>query len=291
MAINELASEPAYMASLLDKVKNGRDVSNGTWSFFLGDNTPSDVATCYAAMSVYKRVPSEDLSKSRAYLWKTQLDLERPSKSGDISAIARRSLILYTLTKTSSDGRSSGPARREVTAQVKTLWHFCRSKYLSPSEFVVEYYRGDKNHYIRIPWQIYLAHALLCVDPSCFHTKIFHQYLTTLHTSALQGGYVFDYAGPYFSTRTNAILCSFLNDASIAKPEASIVVVVRDTIHEYWTKPWIRLTFVFLLSAFIAHISNVSKPIMDHQSSLSINLISGGITAFFAWLYGTGRQQ
>lgn len=288
-ALNDSADAPDYLLNLKTKLLNKKNPSDGFWGYFLDeDDKPSEVATCYAVLALNNRVPADQLLTSKKFLWKGQRDLEEQSKASDIYAIAIRSLILYVLATCKPD--TAAYSQKDLKLAIKNLWNICRPHYKSAFEVPVEYERKEKNQYLRLPWQIYLAHALLLTDPTCFYTKRFQEYLSTLNQSAQSGGY-YEHAGKYFSTRANAILFKFFACASKLTPHKTLYIRFIDPSLESWVqKKWVRLSAVGTLGVLGLLLSNYCKEQLNAQSPVWVEVIGWGFSATLTWLYSTGRR-
>ena len=289
-SINNLAEEHDYCKQLKNTLLSQQSASNGSCGFYIDDKLPSELATGYLILALYEYVTPSQITKSAKYLWEKQRKLESDKKSSDIYAIGLRSFILYVLSICMKDGIEGVFTSKDLFSDIVNLWHYSSSHYNSQFEIFIEYYYNEKNSYIRLPWQIYLAHALLLSDSSYFYSKRFQRYLSVLNKSSLSGGYKYDFVGPYFSTRTNAILYSFLKFASECKPHVSLAFKIKDVFVELWINTWIRSTAIFILSLGVLLGSNYFKQPLNEQSPLWTEIIGAGITTCLAWLYGTGKK-
>lgn len=72
----------------------------------------------------------------------------------------------------------------------------------------IEYWYNHNNYYIRIPWQLYLIALAAKHTPSNFSKVEIQNMLSEIYkTIDSKNAYIYEYSGPYFSTRTNSILC------------------------------------------------------------------------------------
>ncbi|MFZ2405999.1 MAG: hypothetical protein WAW41_12745 [Methylobacter sp.] len=291
MALNNLADDPQYLQSLKDRLLNKQNASDGSWSHFFDDNTPSEEATCYAVLSLHNKISPEKLIKSKEYLWKKQEALLDKSKSSDIYAIAIRSLILYTLASCQSNDANSLYTPKQLITEVKNLWNICRPEYRSDFEVTVEYYRKDKNQYLRLPWQIYLAHALLLTNNTYFYSKRFQRFLLILYQAAKEnGGYKYQHEGIFLSTRTNAILYRFFDYAKSITPHKATITKLTDDFLEAWSHSWIRTGVILALGFRFLTWSNQWKELLNDQSPLWGDFIGALVISALSWLYSTGRR-
>jgi len=289
-SINSLASDPSCVPALIEKIFTGQDATSGAWGFFLDEKISSNIATCYAVLGLHDRVLPEKLQKAWKYLWDEQNQLTKRSEAFDVDAIARRSLILYTLIVSATDN-SPGPfSKKELVATITSLWRHCQRQYEYPFEVTIEYHRGSKNHYVRIPWQIYLAHALLRANSSYFYSIRFQQYISALIQRAVQGGYAYSQAGPFLSTRTNHILYEFLSFASTLEPRVSVLFRAVDRLGEYWANDWVRMTSVTLIGLCGLKVSNMMNHQLLGQSSIVSNVIASVFIMLLCWLYSKGNR-
>lgn len=280
-----------YASNLKNKIVSAMNQLNGTWSYFIDEEETSEIPTCYALLALHKQVSPNSLSKSKDFLWEHQKSLIEKSKQLDIHAVAIRSLILYVLAKC-CDGNTTGATYglKDLRDTTICLWKDCRLQYELSFELTVEYYHNEKNYYLRLPWQIYLAHATLIMDNSIFYSKIFQKYLATLNLEAKDGGYKYIYSGKYLSTRTNSILYLFFNYASNITPHKNHLMIINDYLNEQWRLKLVRLFVIFILGCLFLYIANENKKFLDEQSSLLNDTLNGLITAFLAYIYGTPKK-
>jgi hypothetical protein len=291
-AINDLAEEPNYPIELKNKLINKQDCSSGAWAYFLDEQKVSEVATCYVVLALNGRLASDSevLIKAQNFLWKSQCDLLEQSKASDIYAIAIRSLILYTLAKCNLTNSGISFSKKELNSSIVELWNICRPQYKSQFEVTVEYDRNDKNQYLRLPWQIYLANAVILANSSYYYTINFQKYLSVLYKAAQAGGYKYDHAGKFFSTRTNAILYSFLDSAYKSNPKKYLLNWLRDQFLEAWAKNYIRTGAVFVLGLAFLSWSNQWKDILSEQSQFWGDFIGAIVISGLSWLFSMGRR-
>lgn len=291
-SINELADDQNYLSDLKKELMSKQDESTGAWAYFLDEEEVSEVATSYVVLALCGRLESDSnvLINAQNYLWKSQFTLLEQSKASDIYAIAIRSLILYTLAKCDLANSEITFSKKELNSSILELWNICRPQYKSQFEVTVEYNRKDKNQYLRLPWQIYLANAVILADSSYYYTISFQKYLSILDNAAQTGGYKYDQAGKFFSTRTNSILYTFLDTACKLDPKKKFLNGLRDQFLELWAKKYIRAIVVFMLGFGFLFLSNYSKGILSDQSPLWTDVIGAILILFLSWLYSTGRR-
>lgn len=289
-----LAEASDYCQKLINNLITYRDSSTGSWGYFLDnkDKVDSKVATSHALLALHQHVPPDDLLKTKEYLWKKQESLIASSNASDIYAIAIRSLILFSLAKCKNNNNTTEPFNeKELRMQTSNLWKKCRSFYESSFEVTVEYHWDDKNQYLRLPWQIYLAHAVLLVDNSIFYTARFQKYLESISRQvAEQGGYKYDHAGRFLSTRTNGILYNFIDFARNLNPPKNYISIAKEKSLEIWRSKIVRIPIIFGLGVGTLYFAEINKALLESHSSLLNDLINGATTAFLAWLYGTGKE-
>jgi hypothetical protein len=290
-ALNDLADNSAYSNDLKNRLLTKQNASNGAWCDYLDEvDKHSEVATCYAVIALHTRVTPDKLLKSKNFLWDKQLNLLSPSKASDIYAIAVRSLILYTLANCKINDSGSEYTKKDLKNNIKEIWEICRPQYKAEFEVTVEYDRNNKNQYLRLPWQIYLAHALLISEPTCFYTIGFQSYLSKLNKAANNGGYKYEHAGKYLSTRTNAILYNFLCTANKANPHKSYFYMLLDYCSEIWANTWIRAFVVFVLGFIFLKWSNEWKTLLENQNPLWGDFIGALVISALSWLYSSGKR-
>jgi len=293
LTFNSLAEESSYATELKNSLLAKQDQSNGAWCYFLDDvNKHSEVATCYAVIALNNIMPSnsEELLKSTKYLWERQRHFLAQSEASDIYAIAIRSLILFTLSNCKANNSGNAYTQKDLKSDIKRLWNICRPQYQSQFEVTVEYDRKHKNQYLRLPWQIYLSHALLLKDPTCFYTITFQRYLSKVNQAAQAGGYKYAHAGQYLSTRTNAILFSFLDAAKKLTPPKSLISQGIDQFSEAWSKLWVRASVIFALGFCFLTWSNQWKELLGNLNSLWGDFIGAIVINALAWINSKGRR-
>ena len=279
-----------YRDLLLGQIKGGMDQATGAWSFFLDENNPQDVPTAYAVIALNLRGMRDDFTKARNYLWSAQQSLAQSSDAQDVNAIARRSIDLYALAVSESKETAQEFSSKELQNSITSLWKQCRPFYSSPYEITVEYYRANKNHYVKIPWQIYLAQALLLVRPNELYSSRYQEFLSSLMLQAQSGGYRYEHGGPYRSTRTNASVYALLSYAATLDVTPTALFKAQDFLRELWVKPWFRTAVIFMLGFLLLYATDGAKQRLDAHSPLWPNVISSLLVTGLAWLYGRGRR-
>ena len=287
--LTNAADKASFETQLKEKLLAAKNAAHGSWGLFLDDSEPSEVATCYVLQALEGRLPDDELKKTRSYLWTVQEQLAQRGLA-DPDAIARRCLILFTLSRNFDNPRVDVPPKDKLSAAVKSLWLHARPLYSSDYEISVEFNRNERNHYIRIPWQIYLVHALLRVDPPALYSQRVQAFLTRINTSALSGGYAYVQAGQYLASKTNWIVFALLNYAGKITQTPSWPFKARDWLGERWATPWIRFAVVVALGFLGLLLSNRFKAQLDSLSPLWPEVIAGIYIMFFSGLYTFRRS-
>ncbi|MGI8738764.1 MAG: hypothetical protein ACR2KU_03685 [Gammaproteobacteria bacterium] len=96
----------------------------------------------------------------------------------------------------------------------------------------VEYWKQDRNLYVRIPWQLYLIALAAKLAPyRSFATPIAQARLKSIVNAAnTQGGFKYPHSGDLLSSRTNAILYEVLKLTLTAMQERSSAFHMWDKV-------------------------------------------------------------
>lgn len=278
-------------ADMLHKLLNdNRNPSDGGWGFYTDESISNEVPTAYALVALAPRVPLGDLLTTRKFLWDRYVELSKKPEVSDIGSTGRRVLILYALAsyfnhedKTAQD--------KAVSSEVRKLWRELSEAYKTPFEMTEEYHRGDKNHYVRIPWQVYLAHALIQVDSRYYYSVRFQKFFESLHRSALADGYCYPHSGSLLSTRTNSAVAQLISSAISKKPSKNFAFAIFDGVREGLSISWIRYPLVIALAIVILRVTDYYKQQAADHNPLWIEVIGNGLNLFLIWLATTRRGK
>jgi hypothetical protein len=287
-SINANMTRSDYADQLRIRLQNAQNKDTGAWSYYLDEGSDSDIPTCYALLALGSSITPEKLLKIHKYLWSVYDELE-PNPSADPNAFARKCLILHAISQTIKES-SSKDIQRKLTNSISAMWKRSYAQYGSDIEVMISYFRDYQNHYIRLPWQFYLAGALVRTNPSQFYSIRFQRYLARINESALKGGFANIIDSPFRSTRSNAILISLFRSLISSKPKSSFFASVRDRISEWWSVNWVRFGFVIVACSCSMYYFEVSKEFYRDTSSVILNVVATALYSLLAWIYAVGKR-
>ncbi|MEQ1823442.1 MAG: hypothetical protein ABL949_13110 [Fimbriimonadaceae bacterium] len=192
------------------------------WPHFLGGTDPSSpVATAFAVLAA-SEINNHREAVQHLY---SEYDRYRTSAQFDPVAPAMRILILYCLTfraewkNLDKDERDKlrNLVKQEVAGSGQLLW--------TKSEQTLQYNREQVNHYLHVPWQLYLLALQAVSDPQSLYAFRTQQRLNTICDLVKGSGFHYGGSNGHLSTRTNGILYDVLEavrDAMISSPPTSL---------------------------------------------------------------------
>jgi hypothetical protein len=133
-----------------------------------------------------------------------QVSAEEENPDEAIHETSVRIFCLFVLTFRREDLDTA--TLRRLKPQFVRLWKAHEALLEHSVEQNIEYYNNAANHYIRIPWQLYLLAIASKLDPRRFSSLVARNRLRKIAEAVNSAGFRYPYSGHALSSRTNGIL-------------------------------------------------------------------------------------
>jgi len=234
---------------IADRLMSGRREDRG-WGYYIHtgpeDSEVDALPTAYAVLALSSY--GQPLPGPVEYLFRR---LERHDERIG-SDIMTSVLSCYVLAFSPNIGNLTDLSRLE--ALFKKRWRLLESLLGSDIEQNIEYPRGDKHEYIRVPWQLYMLAAASKLNPySGFASSAAQRRLASIVDDVLTTGFRYPHSGDKISSRTNAILYDVLEQilGQLGYRPVYAVVNFCDKIRVYLGARVVTGFSAFLALAFI----------------------------------------
>jgi hypothetical protein len=176
------------------------------WSYFRSESSPGPqlLPTAYAVMAL--DAVDEDVTGPMKFMQEKIRETTGGAAHGSDADVTIRTLALYVLTYSKHANQRVRLERRIQEELFDGLWQ--RLEPLLRTESIeqnVEYWRGNKTFYVRVPWQLYLLALAAKIRIRRFAAKGAQVRVCEIVSSLGKGQFRYPYSGRMISSRTNAI--------------------------------------------------------------------------------------
>jgi len=167
------------------------------WGYFLGDDKPALLPTAYAVRGLEST--GFEQPASRTFISDT---LARRAVSSSKSAADLTTAVACAYCLTFS---TNGKQDNVLKAAFHSAWRSLEPLLTEDFEQNLEYWRGSRTYYVRVPWQLYLM--ALASEYSFYRFTSFRcqTKLRSAIRAVRSASFKYPYSGQYLSSRTNAV--------------------------------------------------------------------------------------
>lgn len=222
-------------------------IRNSGWGYFIGDDVPQLLPTAYAVRGLAQ--VGVDVAAGRRFV----LDGLRSRSAPTLSTSADATTTIacaYCLAF-----YRSAPRDQEIKAAFASAWRVIESTFGEDLEQNLEYAGGGRNHYVRVPMQLYSL-ALACdYFPFRFATFRTQRRLNAVLDAIQQGAFAYPYSGRLLSSRTHAIAFDVLGTISDRLRYAHLLTLgyALDRVRTFLGSRWVRVPAAVCAAGFISY--------------------------------------
>jgi hypothetical protein len=250
-------------------------VGGNGWGYFLGDAETQLLPTAYAVRGL--DATGYDIAAPLSFLLGKLTSKEAPTEAADLTTNVA---CTYCLTFSRIPSSQTAALRRKFLS----AWRPLESLLDADIEQNLEYWRGKRTLYVRIPWQLYLL--ALASEYSVWRFGGFRSQNRLRNIiQALQGGvFKYPYSGKYLSSRTHSIAYDALSvvRTRIRRSGWLLVVNLIDRVRVLAGSRSVRLLST-LLALIIIGWSVVTWWKTGKLSDLAPELLASFVALILAW--------
>ena len=199
-----------FKTSLAKELIDGMitDGSNQGWDFHVDDTKKKIqlLPSAFAILALGSNGNNVSIARSELIKKISKDEIDSPSR------LAEYIFALYAIIYSSSTSDFNKESKI-FDKILKIIWDSPYRYLGDDTEQNIEYWQGAENHYVRIPWQIYLICICSKLSIMKFYTVGIQKRLTSVVNSCMVGGgFKYQYSGFSISTRTNAIIFDVLEE-------------------------------------------------------------------------------
>lgn len=275
----------------LTKTLRESRIEDKGWAYFRSDPSavPQLLPTAYAVLAL--DAVGEDVTGPVYYLLEKLQQVDRGvnpvTETGADTTI--RTVALYALVYRKHANQRSPIDSPVQQALFNGLWQ--RLEQLLRAESIeqnIEYWKGKKTFYVRVPWQLYLLALAAKVQFPLFATKSAQVRICEIVANLEEGKFRYPHSGNMISSRTNAIAFEVLGHIrnELDRSNSFSFHVWKDRIISWvgWRKIVFVLSGMFILYTIWCWATGTGQ---KQLSDLAPNLVAPLIVCFLTW--GRGR--
>lgn len=183
-------------------------IENKGWAYFLnGEPTVDPLPTAFAVLALCQHGYESEISSQIEFLKAKALDGGH-DQTRNINEASVRIFCIFALAFRREE--LPQPELKELRRAFIDIWQAHKALLGLDLEQGIEYSKGPKNYYLRIPWQLYLLALAARLDPKRISGLAAQRKLNHILDTVQSAGFYYPYSGGPLSSRTNSILFDIL---------------------------------------------------------------------------------
>lgn len=278
-----LSAKDKLVAELADSLRKCKITGSG-WGYFIGEAIAQPLPTCYAILGLCRC--GYDVTDTAKYLLTASAKLgvgstQQHKQQHDLTIAT---LTLYALTY--SGLKLSDADNRQAQATFRRLWRHLEPMLAWDIEQNIAYWHSTENHYVRLPWQLYLFALSSQYSRWRFSSVLLQVRLRTLLAAVIKDEFFYPHSEGITSARTYSIAydCLDVVRRSLETRRVMRVAIIWDTIRRFFGRRWLRVLLMIILVGFMFAIVIRWSITSDDPVEVAPELIGIGLTSLLSLL-------
>ncbi|MCX7049900.1 MAG: hypothetical protein NTX50_31010 [Candidatus Sumerlaeota bacterium] len=219
------------------------------WSYFIGSNGPYDILpTAFAILALCKHGYENEIAKQIEILQYKVLG-KFDNKTGQIYETSVQLFSIFVLSFCKD--KYIKEDEEKIKYAFTKFWEKHEPLLDNDLEQNIEYWKGEKNCYIRIPWQLYLLALISRFRPHLLWSYYARKRIESILDSVNSSAFIYPYSGDKISSRTNAILYDIFDKLkNSAKNNIKYILFSKwEQIKIHISKPFYSIIILAILIA------------------------------------------